>query len=93
MLIGAWEQLRWRYLFPPDAEVPLEHEGYPRPGEALPLGTPEPPRGSCRQGAPGKRPAPPTSRRPTYSGGTGFVFIKAYQVVLQVRYLSIVRER
>ncbi|XP_024848948.1 transmembrane protein 128 isoform X3 [Bos indicus] len=30
-VLRAREQLRRRYLFPQDAEVPLEHEGYPRP--------------------------------------------------------------
>ena len=38
VVFQAREELRRRYLFPPDAEVPLEHEGYPRPGEALPPG-------------------------------------------------------
>lgn len=37
--LRAREQLRRRYLFPPDAEVSLEREGYPSPGEALPPGT------------------------------------------------------
>ncbi|KAB0354355.1 hypothetical protein FD755_022893 [Muntiacus reevesi] len=37
--LRAREQLRRRYLFPPDAEVSLEREGYSSPGEALPPGT------------------------------------------------------
>ena len=64
--LRAREELRRRYLFPPDAEVPLEHEGYPRPGEALPPGTLRAASRFRRQGA-RKRPAPLTSRRPTHS--------------------------
>lgn len=69
----AREQLRRRYLFPPDTEAPLDSEGYAGPGEALPRARPEPRRGGRSRGA-RKRPAPRASRSPALTGGIGFRF-------------------
>ena len=64
----AREHLRRRYLFPPDAEAPVDGESSAGPGEALPRA-----RYELRRG-PRKRPARgPPAALPSQEG-PGFVF-------------------
>ena len=70
--LRAREQLRRRYLFPPDAEVPLDRDNYPRPGKAFLWARSESRRGSLKLG-PRKRPAQGAFHSPTQEG-LGFVF-------------------
>lgn len=69
----AREHLRRRYLFPPDAEAPVDGESSAGPGEALPRARSELRPGSRSRG-PGKRPARgPPAALPSQEG-PGFIF-------------------
>lgn len=71
--LQARERLRRRYLFPRDAVVQLDREGYAGPGEAPPLARSESRRGSQRRGAGHGRPRGPVAALPSQEG-PGFVF-------------------
>lgn len=69
-------------LVPAGRGGPTGTRGYPRPGEVLPRARFEPPEVPVGKAPGNGRPRRPPGAGPPIPEGLGFVFIKAYQVVL-----------